>query len=202
MRCFLSRIWLRLRDESGANQLVILTVALGALLLSPVLFDFASVQYARRTTQTAADAAVMAAAKDYAAALSIRWQGVCAEPSQSVVGRYRAYAQGVQWSAIGYASANAYAIANRARLTRYRNYPNGRFRVVSAIPIPFLEINGAAEKDVNTLVEYGQTFETPARATSAVYLDRCDHWVFPCTIAGEPDVFHVYRFYWRIRLVH
>ena len=52
MKSRVLRIWQRLRDESGANQLVILAVVLGALLFVPVIFDFASVRYARRTAQT------------------------------------------------------------------------------------------------------------------------------------------------------
>lgn len=201
MNSLRSRIWHKLCEERGANQLVMLMVSLGALLLVPLIFDLTSVRYARQGAQTAADAAVTAAAKDYAQPLSIRWVGFCAEPPPSVVGRYKAYVDGIQWAPLGYGAAHGYASANRARLTSYRNYQNGRFKIVDTIPLPYLEIRGSSEKTVHTVVEYGQQFEAPAKATSAVVLDRWDHWVFPCSIAGEPDVFHVYRFYWKIKLV-
>ena len=203
MKSRVLRIWQRLRDESGANQLVILAVVLGALLFVPVIFDFASVRYARRTAQTGADAAVMAAAKDYAIALSITWSGFCAEPPPSVVGRYLVqHVQPIQWSPMGRVTASGYAAANRSRLTQYRNYPNGRFKTVATIPLPYLDVYGATRKDVNTMIEYGRAFQTPARATSTVFLERADHWTVPCTYAGEPNVLHVYRFHWKIRLVN
>jgi hypothetical protein len=202
MKTVLRKLREKLWDESGANQLLILGVLAGALLIIPVLYDFASVHYARRVTQTGSDAAVLAAAKDYAVALSIEWPGLCAEPPPSVVSRYLAYVHEVGWSPIGAASASTYASLNRTRLTTYRNYFIADSKVVDGVTIPYIEIYGETEKDANLLVDYGQDFETPARATSVVYLDRWDRWEIPCTIAGEPDILYIYQFYWKIRLVN
>lgn len=202
MRFLLQKTWFKLKEESGASQILILGILAGALLIIPVLYDFASVHYARRVTQTGSDAAVLAAAKDYAQALSIEWWGMCGEPPPSVVSRYLTYVYQVGWSPLGAASAEQYAALNRSRLIAYSNYFIADSRVVDGVAIPFIEIYGETEKQANLMVAYGQNFITPARATSVVFLDRWDRWTVPCTLGGKPNVIYVYQFYWKIRLVN
>lgn len=202
MKSWWQKIRHKLADESGANQLLVLGIVAGSLLITLALFDFASVHYSRRVSQSGSDAAVLAAAKDYAQALSIEWAGLCAEPPPSVVGRYLAYVYSVGWSPMGYGSAAAYAAANRSRLTAYQNYFISDYKLVDTVAIPFIEIYGETEKDINVLIEYGQEFEAPARATSVVYLDSFDRWEIPCSYAGEPNVLYMYSFHWKIRLVN
>lgn len=191
----------QLADESGANQLIVLAGVLGALLLIPVLFDFASVHYARRVSQTGVDAAVLAAAKEYAIPLTIEWAGTCGEPASDVVRRYLEHVTGIGWSGIGAGPAEAYALANRTRLIKYRNYFIGRSKVVDGVAIPFIEVYAETEKDISLLVRYGQDFDAPARATSNVYLDYHDRQEVDCGTGGR-DVQFIYHFYWKIRLVY
>lgn len=200
MKAFLFRIKQKVGDETGASQLIVLAILCGALLTIPVLFDFASVHYARRTAQTGVDAAVMSAAKDYAEALSIEWAGMCGEPPLVVVGRYNTtHVIPIGWSTMGAGSAAMYADLNRSRLTRYNNYFIGDSKNVDGVTINYIQIFGETEKDINVLVEYQQEFDAPAEATSVVFLDRYDRWEFPC---GYGQVWYLYRFYWKIRLVN
>ena len=191
----------KLLEESGANQLAVLAICLCSLLIVPVLFDFSSVQYARRVSQTGSDAAVMAAAKDYAIPLSRSWTGFCGEPSVSVVGRYATYVQGIGWSPLGSGSAMSYAQSNNAALTSYTNYFNGESKYVSGVPIPFIEVYVETEKEVGTLIDYNTRFETPAEATSVVYLDRYTHRRIPCGFFGSSTI-HIYEFFWKISLTN
>ena len=190
----------RLADESGANQLLILAILAGMLLIIPVLYDFSSVYYARRVSQTGSDAAVMAAAKDYAEALSITWTGVCYEPPVSVVGRYwSTHVMPIGWSPMGAASASAYAVANRSQLTAYNNYFIRDSKIVDGVTIQYIELYVETEKDINLLVEYGRNFDAPAEATGVVFLDRYERQTIPC---GKNGVLYIYTFFWKIRLVN
>ena len=190
----------RLTEESGANQLFILAILAGMLLVVPVLYDFSSVYYARRVSQTGSDAAVMAAAKDYAEALSITWTGICYEPPMSVVGRYwSTHVMPIGWSPMGAGSASVYASANRSQLTAYNNYFINDSKNVDGVNIRYIEIYGETEKDINLLVDYGRDFEAPAEATSVVFLDRYERESVPC---GNSGVLYIYTFFWKIRLVN
>lgn len=194
------KLWPKLKEEDGANNVLILLILSAALMVIPILIDFSMVHYTRRTAQTGSDAAVQAAAKDYARALSITWVGFCNEPAPSVVGRYwTTHVLPIGWSPLGAASAYQYASTNRSQLTQYRNYFIPRSKIVDTIPIQFIEIYGETQKDVNNLVNYGQNLRTPSEATSNVYLDRVEKWTIPC---GWSGVLYRYRFHWKIALVN
>jgi hypothetical protein len=151
-------------------------------------------------SQTGSDAAVLAAAKDYAEAFSITWWGQCYEPPTSVVGRYwSTHVLPNGWSAMGAGTASAYAAANRSRLTAYSNYFIRDSKNVAGINIQYLELYVETEKDINLLVDYGRDFDAPAEATGVVFLDRYDERTIPC---GQNGILYIYTFYWKIRLVN
>jgi hypothetical protein len=194
----LNQLRRRLTEEDGANSLLVLLILSAALFIIPVLVDFSIVHYTRRVAQTGSDAAVMSAAKDYASALSIEWWGTCNEPPISVVGRYWGqHVLPVGWSPLGMSSASSYAAANRSRLTGYANYFINDFKMVDGVPIRYVAVDGATEKEVNNLIDYGRDFDAPAQATSVAYLDRYDRWTVPC---GWSGVLFVYRLDWNITL--
>ena len=195
---WLARLRCRLAEEDGANSLLVLLILSAALFIIPVLVDFSIVHYTRRVAQTGSDAAVMSAAKDYASALSIEWWGTCNEPPISVVGRYwTQHVMPVGWSQLGMGSAASYAALNRSRLSGYNNYFISASKLVDGVPIRYIAVEGATEKEVNNLIDYGREFDAPAQATSVTYLDRYDRWTVPC---GTNGVLFVYQFYWKITL--
>lgn len=192
-------------DERGATGILILLVIFIVLFMTPFFLDFASVYYARSTAQTGSDAASLAAAKDYARALSITWHGWCEEPEISVVGRYLAYVQATAWNqGLGYGSARQYANENQNELTGYHSRASSRYRTVAGVPIPYVDIFANTKKPVHLLYQrfYGKSFETPAKATAEAYMDHHDHWIDLCIIGETVLVRHHYRFYWKIRLIN
>ena len=198
MKRWWSKIWHALRDEKGNNSILVMAFLGGMLLVVPIIYDYASTYYARRVSQTGSDAAVMSAAQDYARALSIEWRGFCGEPAISVAERYAAFATMIGSSPIGAGSASGFASANRSQLTQYVNYLNGRTTNVSGAAVPHIEIYGKTEKNINTMGTYVGVSQAPADAKSVAFLDRFDHWVIPCS---NDRVIHIYRFYWKIRLI-
>lgn len=196
-----------LQDEGGGSQIMMLGIMLGALLLVPFFFDFASVHYSRRTAQTGTDAATMAAATEYARELSLRgqtWEGICGEQPPMVVGRYLLYIQPIQWNRnIGLPWAQQFSTANRTTLSSFQVSGSPHFKIVDGVTIPYMYVFASVRKPVNLTMqeEYGSSYRTTADATSEVFLDHWDHWTVPCTLAGEPDVMHFYIFYWKAALV-
>jgi len=194
----------RLHDERGATGILILLVIFIVLFMTPFFLDFASVYYARSTTQTGSDAASLAAAKDYARRLSRTWHGGCGEPEASVVGRYLVYVQGTAWnSEVGYNSARQYASENQNELTGYSSRTSSRHTTVAGVPIPYVDVFVSTKKPVHLLYRrfYRRSFETPAKATAEAYMDHHDHWTDLCIIGETVLVRHHYRFYWKIRLI-
>lgn len=193
-----------LRDESGAIKVVVLMVIFIALFTTPFFLDFASVYFARRIAQTGSDAGSLAAAKDYARALSITWHGGCGEAAESVMRRYSAYVRSVAAdSGLGYNSARTYAGVNQNELAEYRCGPSASYRTVDGVRVPHVRIFVTTKKPVYLLYQrlYGKSFETPAKAAAEVLMTDDDHWTDHCTVGEESVVRHHYRFYWKIRLV-
>lgn len=201
---FKQKLWQKLADESGANQLAVLSILLLSLLTIPPIFDFAQVQFTRRMAQTGSDAASLAAAKEYAEALSISWSGYCGESPSSVVSNYVRFEDGLVFSSIGGAPAYQYAGANTANLTSYQNYYNGESKSVSGVSVPFIEIQTETEKEANVVVDYGTNFDVPAEATAVTYLDRYTHdsYICYCSPEGVCKYIHTFEFFWKISLTN
>lgn len=198
-----------LEDERGANQIVILAVIMGALALVPIFFDFASVHYGRRTAQTGADAASLAAAKEYAIALSNPppfapdWVGFCGEIEPNTIGRYVNYVEMVAWSSMGLPPAQSYAAANNSNVVEFQSELSPRYKVVNEVSIPFVKVYVKTNKKINLLLQhqYGEEFQAPAKANAEVYLDSHQHWAVPCRLGDETKFINYYRFFWKIKLI-
>jgi len=192
-----------IRGERGGIGIVVLFVVLLALLLTPFILDFAIVQYGRRVAQTGADAASLAAIKEYAMLVSGGWHGYCGEPKEMVLWRYRYFVIQSAWSGIGQAWAADYAVYNETQLTEYRSYPvASRFEYVDDVPMPYIYVDVETQKPLSLFYEelYGQSFSSPAQARAESYVQQFDHWQTPCSLDGETLTMHHFSFSWAIRL--
>jgi hypothetical protein len=192
------------QNERGGIGIIVLVIVFIAILLTPVFLDLARVYYGRRVAQTGADAAALAAAKEYAEWLSGRWEGECGDPPEDAILDYRQEVVDVAWSGIGYAWAEDYAMANDTRLVHYASYPLFEDREdVAGVPLPRICVDTKAERSLDLWMEdlYDRGFSSPAEARAGMRLNDADWRPEVCWIEGERDTRYIFTFSWGIRLV-
>lgn len=193
-----------LRNERGGMGIIVLVIVFIGILLTPIFLDLAMVYHGRRVAQTAADAAALAAAKEYAEELSGRWEGVCGNMPEEAMLDYRQEVVDVAWSGIGYAWAEDYAIANNTRLVSFSSYPFFEDREnVADVPLPRVYVDTEVDKLLKLWLHevYGRPFSSPARARAGVRLNDADPRPEVCWIDGARDTRYVFTFYWTTQLV-
>jgi hypothetical protein len=191
-------------NERGGIGIIILVIVFIAILLTPIFLDLAVVYYGRRVAQTGADAAALAAAKEYADELSGRWEGECGDSPDEVREDYRDEVIDVAWGGIGYAWAWDYALANRVQLVSYSGYPYfDEPERVSGGSLPHIYVDTKVEKPLDLWLDelYGRSFSSPAQARAKVYFSHSERRPEVCWIEGVRDTRYIFTFSWGIRLV-
>jgi len=206
--------WRRLHhDERGANQFVVLSACFILILLTPIFVDFASLHFSRRVTQTASDAAALAAAVEYAQFWNLSRINHC---GPCVAVGTEAYAETMQYigsvltpmannTGIGYPFALQYAALHKALVMDYRHHwPSHVFTKVyykQGIPIYPLAIYVKAERPASLSYQqwYTGLFLTPAKATAEVYLDQVP--VAYSVACGKYTAYHCATYQWKVRLI-
>jgi Flp pilus assembly protein TadG len=201
------------RNQQGGIGFHVLWVIFIILLLIPFFWDVSSVFYARGSARTAADAATLAAAQEYAHRLQRTtahngiFRGKCSRHEytpQQVVLRYLREPALTASPAIGLSAATSYASANRNELIAYRSWPEYSGTVYPAgIPVPVIKVYGETQRPVHMAYRplYGRDFDMTNRAVAVAYLK---HWRMvprPCPGSTRvPRVTYDLTFEWSITL--
>lgn len=212
------------RNELGANQFVVLTICFGLILLTPIFVDFASLHFSRRVSQTAADAAALAAAVEDAQFWNLSRINHC---GPCVVAGTDAQMETLQYigtvlvptaynTGIGYPYAVDYASKHDARVIEYRSrWPSHTFTKIyykEGIPIFPVAIYVKTERPADLIYQggvpdpegkwlggYGSLFLTPAKATAEVYLYQTT--MEYSVVCGYGMAFHCATYQWKVRLI-
>jgi len=204
------------RNEQGANQFVVLSACFILIWLTPIFVDFANLHFARRVSQSAADAAALAAATEYAKTqyLSVyeHW-GDCVSSGaeRNEVEKYlRDRVHRYLYSSIGYGPASSFASDQRAKILTYHPYPShddSKNYYKAGVLIQPIAIYVKVDRPTDLIYQnwYGGHPRTPAEATGEVYVGKV---VNELTVAcrwdeeGNPIAWkHRAGYLWRVRLI-
>lgn len=197
---------------------LVIGVSLGLLLFVPILIDYAILHYTRRVAQTAADAAALAAAIEYADRLSIntafyplrpKTETLCCAcaPSAQVIIPTRICVLRIyevewverwgNWYGLGEGYARYYARRNESDLVNYWSatvtgspYRIPRVKFVYGYPIEPVAVWATVKRTPRFIYGalYGRRFEVKAHAIAEAYLDQAIETWSPCDGRCKPPV--------------
>jgi Flp pilus assembly protein TadG len=201
------------RHQQGGIGFHVLWVMFLILLLAPFFWDIANVFYARGSARTAADAATLAAAQEYADRLQRTterngiFRGQCSQSEytpRQVVQRYLTNPTFTASPAIGIGIAHHYAAINQNKLLQYRSWPeySGR-RTAAGMLIPVIKVYGETQRPIHMAYRslYGRDFDIANQAVAVVYLKQWRMTARSCYEAGTyTGTTYDFTFMWAITL--